>query len=412
MNYNPNILNKTGTFQKPTIDTTIPTFQNVQDYPNQNNSPVTSATSDIFKFLGVPIATGAGSNGQSPSPNTSQEKSNSVTDKTSGNPTNSISGDLAGAATAAPKPNLFDEWQRQKAQMESGQTGAPIQNTQLQNAASGLAETAMGKPSLAQTAAIQASREALARQANNQRMATSAAAAQSGQLDQGNTMRSVGATENTIATGIAGQNLAEQQSIGQSQQLAQQALLNYGQTQNNQQAQVLENLLANGSPSQQFQAQAALQQLSGASMGKDTNQINAEAVAKAESDPAYKLQQVTANTALAQASQQQTDQAQQIAYAPYLKLAEASGKVLQSDVQGKYTGGYLIDNGKVGDYVKLPNGNPAEIVAVDAIGLNQAGHALYQWTLKDPVTGTVSKFKQTRNDAGMVNRVTTGDVKL
>ena len=78
----------------------------------------------------------------------------------------------------------------------------------------------------------------------------------------------------------------------------------------------------------------------------------------------------------------------------------------------QHTGAPCEPIAKVGDYVKLPNGNPAEIVAVDAIGLNQAGHALYQWTLKDPVTGTVSKFKQTRNDAGMVNRVTTGDVKL
>jgi hypothetical protein len=204
------------------------------------------------------------------------------------------------AAATKPVASALEEWQRQQAAKAATPTPS-VYGQYTASAAQGLADAAAGKPSTALQAATQTSREALSRQANNERMTTASAVANQGQLGQGNAFGATQATESNIASQLAASRLAETQALASEQSSARNTLLTNAQTETQQnttnQMTALQNLLMYGTAAQKLQAQTGIQGLSGTTPGANTDTINEAAYQEAINDPTYKAQHTAAEMA-------------------------------------------------------------------------------------------------------------------
>lgn len=291
------------------------------------------------------------------------------------------------AAATKPVASALDEWQRQQA----AKAAAPDTSTfgkYTASAAQSLADAASGKTSTALQAATQASRESLARQAGNQRMATATAVSKAGQIGQGNAFGATQATENKIAGDLANSRLAETQALASEQSTARNQLLSASQQESQQntanQMQALTQLLANGTAAQKLQAQAGIQALSGTTPGANTDEVNEAAYQEAINDPTYQAQQNAAKLA-------NLTSTNQLAAAELAQQTEGRKLIAQSN------------NKRSTNYVEAQGYVPGQAVEVDGKAVKYLGkevidqfsnilgstYKLYRFKFQDPATGQI-----------------------
>lgn len=303
--------------------------------------------------------------------------------------TNTASSTLATAATK-PVSSFLDEWQRQQAQKAVAKDTSTY-GQYTASAAQSLADAAAGKPSTALQAATQASREALSRQANNQRMTTATAVSKAGQIGQGNAFGATQATENKIAGDLANSRLAETQALAQEQSAARNTLLSNAQQEQQQskanEMAALAQLLASGTAAQKLQAQAGIQALTGITPGANTDTINEAAYQEAINDPAYQAQQSAAKLANLTATNQlnAAEMAQQTEGRKLIAESNDKRSVNYAQAQ-KYTPGQVVEvDGKAMKYLgKEEIGRHSNLLGTT--------YKIYRFKFQDPATGlTVNK---------------------
>lgn len=293
---------------------------------------------------------------------------------------------LAAAATK-PVTSYLDEWQRQQA-AKAAKPDSSIYGQFTATAAQSLADAASGKTSPALQAATQASREALSRQSNNQRMATATAVSKAGQIGQGNAFGATQATENKIASDLASSRLAETQALASEQSTARNQLLSAAQQESQQnkssEMQALTQLLANGTAAQKLQAQAGIQALSGTAPGANTDEINEAAYQEAINDPTYQAQQNAAKLA-------NLTSTNQLAAAELAQQTQGRKLIAQSN------------NKRSTNYVEAQNYVPGQAVEVDGKAVKYLGkevidqfsnilgstYKIYRFKFQDPATGQI-----------------------
>jgi len=323
--------------------------------------------------------------------------------------TTTNSGILTSAVTK-PVSSFLDEYQRQQLQKKA-QGDTSLYGQYVPSAAKSLADASNGVVSPALQAATQSSREALARQAGNERMATSTAVAAQGAIGQGSGFKAVQGTENTIAKQLADSRLNEVQAIGTMQESARNTLLTNAnqETQQNTSNQmgIWNNLLQNGTAAQKLQAQAGLQGLTGMAPGANTDQINNAAYQEAVSDPKYKLDQSQAQLALQKSGDETAKYQVDQQYQQFNDLAERSGSYFTS-TDTKYRSGFQT-NATPGQYV-MYDGTPWQFVSKknkDESGDNSTygynDNQMYTYTLKNPVTGEIKTLSDQPKDVGTLD---------
>ena len=302
-------------------------------------------------------------------------------------------------ATAATKPvsSFLDEWQRQQVQKAAAKDTS-VYGQYTASAAQSLADAAAGKPSTALQAATQASREALARQAGNQRMATATAVSKTGQIGQGNAFGATQATENKIASDLANSRLAETQALASEQSSARNTLLANAQQESQQnkssEMQALTQLLANGTAAQKLQAQAGIQALSGTAPGANTDEINEAAYQEAINDPTYQAQQNAAKLA-------NLTSTNQLAAAEMAQQTEGRKLIAESN------------NKRSVNYAQAQSYVPGQAVEVDGKAVKYLGkeeidhksnilgttYRIYRFKFQDPATGQIITKDEAWGDA-------------
>ena len=162
-------------------------------------------------------------------------------------------------------------------------------------------ELASGTGSQATKAAIEANRNALAKQSANQRATTASAAANAGLLGQGAAAQAMQGTENAISQNLAASRLNELKILGDEQSDAISSLYDASNDEKSKSWDYYKALAASDNASDQAAAAKWLAENSSASgfqRADNSNALDAYATSKAENDPAKQLEELKAQQEL------------------------------------------------------------------------------------------------------------------